>query len=140
LIAGFPKLAWSLGTYRFFRVLRLFLALESRRHKHAPTAHHLQTLGTDASFQGKGIGSKLIQRGIDRAEALNLPCYLESSNPRNVPFYERHGFKTVELFYPFADASTGTHKDGDGNKLEGNGPLMTLMLRPTATGDAKVKS
>ena len=41
--------------------------------------------------QGQGAGGKLIQVGIDRATKLGLPCYLESSNPKNVPFYERVG-------------------------------------------------
>ena len=118
----------NIHTYNYVAPLtpQSFLAHRFARHRSSLS----QTLGSDALFQGKGIGSKLISHGIDRAETLNVPCYLESSNPRNVPFYERHGFKTVELWYPFEDAAAGTYKDGDGNKLEGKAPLMTLMIRP----------
>ena len=30
--------------------------------------------------------------GIDHE---HLPCYLETTEQRNVPFYERHGFRVV---------------------------------------------
>jgi hypothetical protein len=29
---------------------------------------------------------------VDRA---HLPAYLDSTNPRNIPFYERHGFQVT---------------------------------------------
>lgn len=86
---------------------------------------HLMTLGTNPSQQGKGLGSILIKKGIDRATDLGVPCYLESSNPKNIPFYKRHGFEELERFYPYE--KTGV--DGDGNKIEGKGPVLTFMLR-----------
>jgi GNAT superfamily N-acetyltransferase len=92
LVIG-PRKAWELGV--------LFVALEKRRMRHAPTAHHLQLLGTLPTHQGQGIGSQLIKTGLQRADELNLPCYLESSNPQNVPFYKRHGFAVVEEYYHF---------------------------------------
>ncbi len=32
---------------------------------------------------------------VARADADGLPCYLETENPRNVPFYQKHGFKVM---------------------------------------------
>lgn len=108
---------WARGFYRAVQLGRFFLALEAKRHEHAPTAHHLQILGTDPAAQGQGVGSALIRVGIERAQSLGVPCYLESSNPKNVPFYERHGFVVLEEIYPF--------------KVEGagRGPVVTLMFR-----------
>ena len=97
--------------------VRLMNTLESKRHELAPTAHHLQTLG--AAVQGKGYGSKLIQVGIERAEKAGVPCYLESSNVKNVPFYKRHGFQVLEEVFLFEDKATGE-----------KGPPATLMIRP----------
>ena len=112
---------WSEGFTYVRRMFAMFMQLETKRHEHAPTAHHLMALGS--KVQGNGVGSKLIQIGIDRATAAGVPCYLESSNPRNVPFYERHGFKIVEEMYPF---ETDTLVDG-------KGPVATLMLRDLST-------
>jgi len=41
----------------------------------------------------------------------HLPAYLESPNPRNILFYERHGFEVI--------AKTEA----------GNAPVITMMLR-----------
>ena len=64
-------------------------------------------------------------RTFRRAEQLGLPCYLEASNERSVPFYKRHGFKVVETYYHFEGGV-----DGDGNRIVGRGPVVTLMFRP----------
>jgi len=62
-------------------------------HPHDEPHFYLFVLGTDAPFQGQGLGSRLIRDVLDRCDRQGLPAYLESSNPRNVPFYERHGFR-----------------------------------------------
>lgn len=98
----------------YFRLMNM---MESKRHALAPTAHHLQVLG--AKFTGRGLGTQCIRVGIERANKAGVPCYLESSNPKNIPFYQRHGFRILEEVYPLADSTTGD-----------KGPVVTLMLRP----------
>lgn len=38
----------------------------------------------------------MLQPMMERLDAERLPSYLESSKERNVPLYERHGYKVVE--------------------------------------------
>ena len=52
-------------------------------------------------MRGKGFGNALMRSRLDRCDAEHAPAYLESSNVRNVPFYERHGFEvTAEVQLP----------------------------------------
>ena len=102
--------------------VRLMTLFEGKRHKLAPKAHHLQILG--AKVQGKGVGSKLIRIGLERADKAGVPCYLESSNPKNIPFYKRHGFVVCEEVYPFKDEKV-------------RGPVATLMKRLCQGGKAE---
>jgi ribosomal protein S18 acetylase RimI-like enzyme len=79
--------------------LRLMSAVEGKH----PKEHHyyLSTLGTEPDFQGKGVGSALLQPVLDRCDAEGLPAYLESSKEANIPFYRRHGFEvTGEVTVP----------------------------------------
>ena len=64
----------------------------TEQHPHEPH-FYLFVLGTDAAFQSQGLGGRLIREVLDRCDRQGLPAYLESSNIRNVPFYERHGFR-----------------------------------------------
>ena len=62
---------------------------------------YLNVLSTLPSRQGQGLGSGILRPVLDEADADGLPCYLESSNPRNVSLYLRHGFvETGELPLP----------------------------------------
>ena len=62
----------------------------------APGAHwYLWVLGTEPHEQGHGVGGSFLQTIIQQASAQHLPCYLETENPRNVGFYQRHGFRLV---------------------------------------------
>ena len=72
------------------RSMRLLNALE-RAHPDAPH-YYLEMLATCTGQQGKGSGSTVIAEMLDRCDGEGVPAYLESSNPRNVPFYARHGF------------------------------------------------
>jgi ribosomal protein S18 acetylase RimI-like enzyme len=74
--------------------LRLLNMIESL---HPREPHwYLATLGTAVDQQGRGIGSALMEPVLTRCDAEGLPCYLESSKERNVPFYRRHGFDVVK--------------------------------------------
>lgn len=43
--------------------------------------------------QGRGIGKKLVTIVTDKADAEQMPCYLESSKDKpNIQIYERMGF------------------------------------------------
>ena len=55
----------------------------------------------EPSRQGNGLGSALIGAMLERADRDGSPCYLETFQPRNVPLYQRHGFKiTIEEVEP----------------------------------------
>ncbi len=74
--------------------LRLLNLVESL-HPHEPH-WYLASLGTAVERQGKGIGGALMQPVLAHCDAEGVPCYLESSKERNVPFYRRHGFEVVK--------------------------------------------
>lgn len=62
---------------------------------------YLAAVGTRVGAQGRGYGQRVLQPMLDRCDEQGLAAYLESSNPRNVPFYHRLGFAvTGELLTP----------------------------------------
>ena len=71
------------------------LTLIEAKHPHEPH-WYLATLGTAVDQQGKGVGGALLRPVLEHCDAEGLPCYLESSKERNLPFYRRHGFEVVE--------------------------------------------
>jgi ribosomal protein S18 acetylase RimI-like enzyme len=56
---------------------------------------YLPLLGVDPFHHGKGMGSALLQHALVTCDQDNKHAYLESSNPRNIPLYERHGFELL---------------------------------------------
>ena len=67
----------------------------SESHPHDEPHFYLFVLGTNSAHRGTGIGSHLMREVLDRCDQQGLGAYLESSNIRNVPFYERHGFRVL---------------------------------------------
>lgn len=53
---------------------------------------YLPLMGVDPSQQNKGFGSALLQHTLIQVDRDNHLAYLESSNPRNISLYKRHGF------------------------------------------------
>jgi GNAT superfamily N-acetyltransferase len=76
------------------------LSLLSNVEKHHPVEPHwyLEAIGTVPEARGKGIGPSVLRPVLEHCDAAGLPAYLESSNPRNLTFYERHGFVRRPLF------------------------------------------
>jgi GNAT superfamily N-acetyltransferase len=74
---------------------------EQMAHHHPHEPHwYLAVVGADPAHQGEGLGSALIKRGLKACDEQGLPAYLESSNPRNIPLYERHGFEVIAAIQP----------------------------------------
>lgn len=82
---------------------------------HHPTEPHfqLQMFGVRPSARGRGIGAELLAGVLELVDRVGAAANLESSNPRNVTIYERHGFEVLaEVAMP----------DG--------GPIIRPMFRP----------
>ena len=79
-----------------------------------PTEPHwyLPLIGVDPAHQGRGHGDALMRYALERCDRDHVPAYLESTNPRNVSLYRRHGFKEL------------------GTIQVGSSPTMIPMLRP----------
>jgi ribosomal protein S18 acetylase RimI-like enzyme len=54
---------------------------------------YLPLIGIDPRHQGRGLGGALLSHALAICDREGTLAYLESSNPRNVPLYERHGFE-----------------------------------------------
>lgn len=93
--------------------LRLAAMNEVMEANHPTEPHwYLGMIATEPDHRGGGDGGRLMAEALLAVDAAGLPAYLESSNPRNVSLYLRHGFEvTGELPIP-------------------GGPSMTAMWRP----------
>lgn len=61
---------------------------------HPETAiYYLWFIGVDPSHQNKGIGSKVLNQIIETGLSENRTICLETSTLKNIPWYEKHGFK-----------------------------------------------
>jgi ribosomal protein S18 acetylase RimI-like enzyme len=81
-------------------------------HPHEPH-WYLPLIAVDPACQGRGLGGALLKQALARCDADGLPAYLESSNPRNITLYQRHGFEIL------------------GRIQVGSSPVLTPMLRPS---------
>ena len=69
------------------------LAVEAASHRVHPERPHAYLHYLGAAQQGTGRGSALLADMTARLDREGTPAYLESSNPRNTPLYERYGFR-----------------------------------------------
>jgi Acetyltransferase (GNAT) family len=84
-------------------------------HRDAPH-WYLVVLSVRPESQRRGLGSRLVEPIFERADRDGVPCRLETSDPANVPFYERFGFEVT-------DPALAAMPDG---------PCLTAMRRPPA--------
>ena len=90
----------------------LFAVFEQMGQYHPDEPHwYLPLIGVDPAQQGKGHGSALLVHALRRCDEDGTPAYLESSNPKNIPLYRRHGFEVL------------------GTIQVGSSPPITPMLR-----------
>ena len=75
---------------------------EQMKAVHPEEPHwYLGIIGSDPASRGGGFGHALMTSRLDRCDAAGAPAYLESSNPDNIPYYNRFGFDvTGEIVIP----------------------------------------
>jgi GNAT superfamily N-acetyltransferase len=74
----------------------LFSVAEQMQEAHPSFPHwYLPWFGVDPCLQGRGHGSELMKYCLAMVDNDHLPAYLETPNPRTIPFYERHGFEVT---------------------------------------------
>jgi GNAT superfamily N-acetyltransferase len=92
-VLAFPRHFGWLGTWRAFS---LGIYMERRRLELAPMPHwYVLAVGVAPESQGQGLGYDLVTRTIRRAEAEDVPCYLEAFEEKLVEHYERRGFRVL---------------------------------------------
>lgn len=73
-----------------------FAVLEQMDAAHPTYPHwYLPWFGVDPLLQGRGLGGELMGHCLEIVDTDHVPAYLESPNPRNIPFYGRHGFEVT---------------------------------------------
>jgi GNAT superfamily N-acetyltransferase len=74
-----------------------FGILRTAMHEAHPTEVHwyLNVVATRPSERSRGLGAAVLAPILARADADGLPCYLESTNPRNRTLYYRNGFEDL---------------------------------------------
>lgn len=93
-VVGYASLLIAMGWSGLMRGGMLEAAFA--RARPAERVWYLAQLG--ATRPGLGVGSALLEHRLAR---ISGPAYLESSNKRNVPLYERFGFEVVrEIVLP----------------------------------------
>ena len=90
------------------RLLRL-MRREARPDHHV----YLDGIGVLPGHRRRGYATGLLQAGFDWADALALPCSLETLDPHNVAYYRHLGFEVVAA-----------------EPLVGSGLTVTSMRRP----------
>ena len=85
---------------------------EQMEQSHPEEPHwYLAMIGVEPNAQRRGLGTDLMRHAVARCDQDGALAYLESSNPRNISLYLRHGFEVT------------------GEIQVGAAPLVTPMVR-----------
>jgi ribosomal protein S18 acetylase RimI-like enzyme len=93
-VMSFERNAQRRATTVFSTMDRVHAAAIQRPH------WYLWVIGVHPASQGHGIGHSLLQPVLVKADAANLPCYLETQNESNVAFYRKRGFEVATVETP----------------------------------------
>jgi GNAT superfamily N-acetyltransferase len=82
--------------------------------------YYLWGLAVEPTHQRQGIGEALLSAVTEKADALDVPVYLETHDRSNVQYYQKRGFHLIRTVVE-----------------RGQGFPLLCMLREPSTGGAK---
>lgn len=105
-MTGLDRVGEWLSPEAAARFERVFEAIDDALERASPEpVWYLGVLGVDPAWQGRGLGSRLMQPILERADAEGLAVTLETGQPRNLPLYRRHGFEVTAELPPVASGA-----------------------------------
>ena len=90
-------------------------AVYTAMHDHHPPEPHwfLPLIGVDLVSQRQGHGTALLEFGVTQCDRDGKLAYLDSTNPKNIPLYERFGFEVLDTI-----------------EIGGHPPVFPMLRRP----------
>ena len=84
------------GCANYYRIINFMSAKAATLVDDA--AWYLSIVAVDPAAQAQGLGRKLLEPTIAKADRAGVTCYLETFSLRNLPFYQRLGFAAAARF------------------------------------------
>ena len=95
-MTGLDRIGEWLSDLALARLDAVFVPVEAAFAEDVPEpVWYLGVLGVEPGRQGRGIGSRLMAPVLERADRESLAVTLETAQPKNLPLYERHGFRVL---------------------------------------------
>jgi predicted GNAT family N-acyltransferase len=93
-------LVFNIGMFSLVRMVRYQLWSTKLKKKLISEPYwYLDTVVVSPDYQGKGFASKMIRPFLSEANTRGEKVYLETQNMKNVPVYEKYGFKLISTQY-----------------------------------------
>jgi ribosomal protein S18 acetylase RimI-like enzyme len=100
LRAGFATLPFTIGLQATRRLLNLGKSKHRERAEFLTGQYYLlDMLGVDPQRQSNGYGRLLIESKLADIDREHARCYLETSDERNIGYYQRFGFELVHAYH-----------------------------------------
>lgn len=91
------QMVLACGVDDCLRLMRIQAEMSRAHHRLVHRRHnYLFGVGVLPGQQGTGVGTELVQRGLERTRSQGRTAYLETNLSQNVRLYERLGFTTLD--------------------------------------------
>jgi ribosomal protein S18 acetylase RimI-like enzyme len=91
-----PRATWRLGLAGYQRLQTWLTATGWLQQHSAPVPHQrLLVLAVHPAQRGRGVGRRLLLATLAARQAARQPCYTATPDARQLPFFQRLGFRVV---------------------------------------------
>ena len=99
LKAGLASVIFKIDPKSFKRFTEIGSIKQKTRSDILNTSYYyIDFVGVDPQYQKQGFSLLLIEEKLNYCDRMKIPCYVETSNQENVPFYLKFGFKIIHEY------------------------------------------